>query len=88
MIEAVPANERESRLLRIQKGAPLIMLDSVSYMEDGKPMEYYHALHRGDRSRFEVELIRIQEQGGDKLILGGGPEELPSGSHLIDPQDK
>jgi hypothetical protein len=34
------------------------MLDSISYLEDGRAVEYYHALHRGDRSRFEVELVR------------------------------
>jgi GntR family transcriptional regulator len=56
-IEAVPANENEATLLEINRGMPLIMLDSISYTSDGKPMEYYHALHRGDRSRFEVELL-------------------------------
>lgn len=62
-IEAVLANENEAALLEIEGGAPLLMLDSVSYVEDGQPVEYYHALHRGDRSRFEVELIRRRDQG-------------------------
>ncbi len=57
-IEAVPAGDHEARLLGVKKGAPLILLDSVSYLADGTPIEYYHALHRGDRSRFEVELLR------------------------------
>jgi GntR family transcriptional regulator len=57
-LEAVGANESEARLLQIERGAPLIMLDSVSFLEDGRPVEYYHAVHRGDRSRFEVELVR------------------------------
>ncbi len=57
-IEAVLANDHEAELLGIERGAPLLMLDSVSYSEDGQPIEYYHALHRGDRSRFEVELVR------------------------------
>ena len=57
-IEAVLANDHEAELLSIERGAPLLMLDSVSYSEDGQPIEYYHALHRGDRSRFEVELVR------------------------------
>jgi GntR family transcriptional regulator len=60
-IEAVLANEHEAELLGIERGAPLLMLDSVSYSEDGQPIEYYHALHRGDRSRFEVELVRVRE---------------------------
>lgn len=57
-IEAVAANESEARLLQIESGAPLILLDSVSFLEDGRPVEYYHAVHRGDRSRFEVDLVR------------------------------
>jgi GntR family transcriptional regulator len=57
-LEAVPAGEYEAQLLQVKKGAPLILLDSISYLADGTPIEYYHALHRGDRSRFEVELIR------------------------------
>jgi GntR family transcriptional regulator len=36
-------------------------LDSVSYLEDGTPIEYFHAVHRGGRARFEVNLIRIRE---------------------------
>ncbi len=60
-IEAVLANEAEAALLGIERGAPLVMLDSISFSESGQPIEYYHALHRGDRSRFEVELVRSRE---------------------------
>ena len=60
-IEAVLANETEATLLGIDRGTPLLMLDSISYVESGQPVEYYHALHRGDRSRFEVELLRSRE---------------------------
>lgn len=72
-IEAVAANEYEARLLQVKKGAPLILLDSVSFVADGTPVEYYHALHRGDRTRFEVQLLRSrmpdqdsQEQPSDQ----------------------
>jgi GntR family transcriptional regulator len=60
-LEAVPANQREAELLQVDVGAPLMLLDSVSYLDDGTPIEYYHALHRGDRSRFEAELVRVYE---------------------------
>jgi GntR family transcriptional regulator len=60
-IEAVLATDHEAALLGIERGAPLLMLDSVSYSENERPIEYYHALHRGDRSRFEVELVRLRE---------------------------
>jgi GntR family transcriptional regulator len=59
-MEAVGATAREAELLRVQVGTPLMLLDSISFLEDGRPVETFHALHRGDRSRFEVELIRIR----------------------------
>ncbi len=57
-IEAVGALRREAQLLQVPEKSPLILLDSVTCLGDGTPVEYYHALHRGDRSRFEVELQR------------------------------
>lgn len=59
-IEAGQANARESQLLNVEELDPMLLLDSITYLEDGTPVEFYHALHRGDRSRFEVELIRLQ----------------------------
>jgi GntR family transcriptional regulator len=81
-LEAVPANEYAARLLQVKKGAPLILLDSVSYLNDGTPIEYYDALHRSDRSRFEVELIRIREQGRAREVLGGEGVDLPRSNAL------
>jgi GntR family transcriptional regulator len=68
-IEAVAANEREAQYLQIEDGDPMILINSVTYMEDGTPMEYYHAIHRGDRSRFEVDLVRYR----DTDIISGRP---------------
>jgi GntR family transcriptional regulator len=69
-IEAVLANESEAALLGIERGAPLVMLDSISFSENGQPIEYYHALHRGDRSRFEVELVRSRESAAKMVEFG------------------
>lgn len=59
-IEAVAAGEREAELLQVPPGAPLLQLDSVSYLDDNRPVEYYRALHRGDRSTFEIDLVRME----------------------------
>lgn len=69
-LEAVPANQLEAELLQVDVGSPLILLESNSYLSDDTPLEYFHALHRGDRSRFEVELIRLDQANnlGSKLI--------------------
>jgi GntR family transcriptional regulator len=82
-IEAVTASEYEAHHLQVAKGAPLILLDSVSYLVDGTPIEYYRAFHRGDRSRFEVELVRIREQGRAKKALGGAGRDLPPGNGVV-----
>ena len=78
-IEAVSATKRESQLLNIKIGAPLILLDSVSYDAKGTPVEYYHALHRGDRSRFEVELVRVRNENVS-MIRPASLETLPPGN--------
>ncbi len=77
VIEAVGANAEEAKYLQVSVGAPLILLDSVSYGEDDMPIEYYHAAHRGDRSQFEVELVRIREQGGMRETLRSTVDDLP-----------
>ncbi len=77
-IESVAADEQEAELLKTDVGAPLIMLDSVSYLEDGTPIEYYHAVHRGDRSRFEVELVRIRDNADRRTTLDEVAKDLPS----------
>jgi GntR family transcriptional regulator len=68
-VEAVAASEHEAQILEIKRGDPLLMLHSISYLKDGTPIEYYHAVHRGDRTRFEVELVRYKEIGSNKKSL-------------------
>jgi GntR family transcriptional regulator len=62
-IDAVSANESESELLGIDVGSPLLLIDSISYLNDGTPVEYFHGLFRGDRLRFEAEIVEIRGQG-------------------------
>jgi GntR family transcriptional regulator len=61
-IEAVAASKREAQLLMVEEFDPLLLLESVICMEDGTPIEYYHGLRPGGRSRFEVELVRMPSQ--------------------------
>ncbi|MGA9351754.1 MAG: GntR family transcriptional regulator [Anaerolineae bacterium] len=81
-LEAISASEEEAKLLGIEEGDPLILLKSVSYLEDGGPIEYFEAKHRGDRSRFEVELIRRRRPRGPiEEIL---PPELPPSNIVVE----
>ncbi|MCL4394076.1 MAG: GntR family transcriptional regulator [Chloroflexi bacterium] len=54
-VEAVAANKYEAEKLKIKRGAPLLLVDSTVFLEDGRPIEYFKARHRGDRTRLIVE---------------------------------
>ncbi len=82
-VEAVAANKYEAEMLQVKKGAPLILLDSVSYLSDGTPVEYYHALHRGDRTRFEVELLRVRAPGDPQAVLDEQVTSMNLGSGVV-----
>jgi GntR family transcriptional regulator len=77
-IEAVSASEADARLLQVEPGAALVQLESISFLENGAPVEYYHALHRGDRSRFEIELVRTRERENS---LDEIAKDLPDSFH-------
>lgn len=55
-IEAVLANKVEAKILNIEKSAPLILIDSISYLKDSTPVEYFHTVHRGDRERLVIDI--------------------------------
>jgi len=80
-LEAISASEEDARLLGIEEGDPLVLLKSVSYLEDGSPIEYFEAKHRGDRSRFEVELIRQRRRR--KPIEDVLPTDLPPSNIVV-----
>jgi GntR family transcriptional regulator len=80
-IEAVLASDSDATLLSIDSGAPLLMLESISFTGSGQPVEYFHALHRGDRTRFEVELLRLRESETKTVELSSnfsGAPKIPS----------
>ncbi len=80
-LEAVPAPPYEAHLLGVAPGTPTMLLNSVAYLRDGTPLEYYFAFHRGDRSRFDVELVRSREQAGSGK-LSAALSSLPPANRL------
>jgi len=62
-LESISANEYQAQLLQIEKGAPLTLLDAVFCVSDGTAIAYSKAVYRGDRTRFEVDLVRIAKYG-------------------------
>jgi GntR family transcriptional regulator len=81
-LEAISASEEDAKLLGVEEGDPIILLKSVSYLENGEPIEYFEAKHRGDRSRFEVELIRRRRPR--RPIEEVLPPELPPSNIVVE----
>lgn len=57
-VEAAVATPAVAKELGIPRGSAVLVLRSVSRGLDERPLESFVAIHRGDRSRFEVELER------------------------------
>lgn len=56
-VEAVSANETTARQLRVEEGAPLLMVNRVLYSaESGKPIEFSQDFLRGDFARIHVDI--------------------------------
>jgi GntR family transcriptional regulator len=57
-VEASAAPQQLAGALGVVPGAPVLVLRSRSFDVDERPVESFVAYHRGDRSRFEVDLVR------------------------------
>lgn len=57
-VEAKPSDEYEAEMLRIEAGQPVLVLERLTYLVDGSPVEYVRSTYRGDRYQFRVELRR------------------------------
>jgi GntR family transcriptional regulator len=58
IIEATIANDYESRLFGIEAGTAMVLLEGVTYDDQERPVEYFKAVYRGDRFKFELESQR------------------------------
>jgi len=63
-IGAIALDRADARLLGTKPGSPALLLKSIGFTEDGTPLEYFVAKHRGDRSTFTVQLVRGAGQSG------------------------
>ena len=57
-VESIAAGDEIAARLELEPSDPVLFLRSVTYLADGRAIEYYEAWHRGDRSVLEVELVR------------------------------
>lgn len=70
--EATVATHEQAQYLDVSAGSALLRLRSISRDSAGIPIEYFIALHRGDRSRFEFQLRQEQSEASLLHIDGAG----------------
>lgn len=61
-IKAVLATEYVADMLMLSAGDPVIVFDSVAYLADGKPIEYFKGFHSTGDTCFAVDLVRIRDK--------------------------
>lgn len=57
-IQAVPATEQEARLLKVEVGEPLLLVEGTVYSHQSQPIEYYQMWNRADRYKYTVSAVR------------------------------
>jgi GntR family transcriptional regulator len=71
-VEAVAANAENAKYLEIEVGEPLLFLRGTSRDQDGRPLEWFEAWHRGDRTSFEIEIVPSAGASGIGLHVDRG----------------
>ncbi len=56
-VESVAADGEVAEHLGVEEGEPVLLLRSQSRDERDRPLEWFEAWHRGDRTMFEVEIV-------------------------------
>jgi len=67
-VEARHGSNAVTAALGVAPASPLLLLTSIGYRADHRPVEYFKAYHRGDRSRFEVHLSRSHDSPTPPLL--------------------
>jgi GntR family transcriptional regulator len=67
-IEATLANEHEGSLFGIPPETPMLLLRGVTFADGDRPVEFFKAVYRADRIKFELESRRDGGQRADQNI--------------------
>lgn len=61
------AKKYEAEVLKVRRGAPLLLVEGVSFTEGGIPVRYTRGLYRGDKFKFSIQHGSLEEIGSDRL---------------------
>ncbi|MBL8792197.1 MAG: GntR family transcriptional regulator [Rhizobiales bacterium] len=60
-LHATALSAQEAKLLRMPEGSPALYIERISYLPDGRTVEYTQSRYRGDAYDFVAELSLAQE---------------------------
>ncbi|MDQ0225928.1 GntR family transcriptional regulator [Metabacillus niabensis] len=58
IIESSIASQTEANYLKIAKGAPVMLIQRNTYLQDGTPLELVKSVYRADRYKFMIQMER------------------------------
>ena len=61
VIETTGATFYEAELLGVAVGTAMLLVRGVTHLADGRPIEFFKNVYRGDRFRFQLEAIRLHK---------------------------
>lgn len=56
-LEAVIADEIDASFLGVEVGAPILLMENITFTENGMVMDFFQSRFRGDRGRVKVEVV-------------------------------
>lgn len=59
-LEAIPADAHSAATLQVPDGSPLLMLERLTSLDDGRPVDLEYIRMRGDRITMRGSLIRVE----------------------------
>ena len=57
-LEPIVANEVDSELLGIEKGAPMFLMENVTFTEEGQTIDFFRSRFRGDKGKVRVNVYK------------------------------
>jgi GntR family transcriptional regulator len=62
VVEVGKASSEEARLMKIAPSSPVFLFTRLSFLENGKPVEFVKSVYRGDRYKIVNRLVRTKRE--------------------------
>lgn len=59
IIRADSASEYQAQMLNVAAGVPILVIEGVVFLEDGRPIEHLCSIYRSDRYVFSINPVRV-----------------------------